>query len=156
MNFSAILATAQWTPTWYWQLRNELPHDIGNCAMMPVAMLRSAQIAALQRGWIFIPGMVICFQIANSCTRWRRNFKGLSQHGGQAIFSINICASLLITTYWMNLISALSISLDRTFKRSERWSWRLLCLKKFVCWILYINSNQTIAKIIIYPSHCTI
>ncbi len=60
--------------------------------MMPVAMLRSAP--ALQRGLIFVPGMVICFQIANSCTRWRRNFKGLSQHGGQANFSINICASL--------------------------------------------------------------
>ncbi len=40
------------------------------------------------RCWQFV------FQIANSRTRWPFNFKGLSQHGGLAVFSKNIRASL--------------------------------------------------------------
>ncbi len=32
---SAILAPVQWTPLQYWQRRNELLHNIGNCMMMP-------------------------------------------------------------------------------------------------------------------------
>jgi hypothetical protein len=31
--------------------------------------------------------------IVNSCTRWRVIFKGLSQHGGRADFSINLRTS---------------------------------------------------------------
>ncbi len=38
--------------------------------------------------------LAICFQIANSRTRWRCNFKGLSQHGGRADFSQNLRASI--------------------------------------------------------------
>jgi hypothetical protein len=38
--------------------------------------------------------LAIRFRIANRCTRWRRNFKGLSQNGGQADCSKNLRASL--------------------------------------------------------------
>ncbi len=38
--------------------------------------------------------MAICFQIANSRTRWRSKFTGLSQDEGQADFTKNLSASL--------------------------------------------------------------
>jgi hypothetical protein len=41
------------------------------------------------RGWQFVSK----YSIANSCARWRCNFKGLSQHRGQADFSKNFRAS---------------------------------------------------------------
>ncbi len=55
---------------------------------------------------------------ANYCTRWRHNFKGLSQDVGWADFSIKKTSTplSLMTTYWMSLISAGFISLDSTFK----------------------------------------
>ncbi len=59
--------------------------------------------------------LAIRIQTANSCTRWRGIFKGLSQNGGQADFSKCLRASLFSIctgSYQMNLISAGSISLD--------------------------------------------
>jgi hypothetical protein len=56
----------------------------------------------------------ICFQTANSCTRWRYNFKGLSQDGGLADFSKSLPASLF-NKYLSNELQR-PISLDNTFK----------------------------------------
>jgi hypothetical protein len=42
----------------------------------------------------FIPALGIRFRMANSRTRRRCNFKGLSQDGGWADFSHNLLASL--------------------------------------------------------------
>jgi hypothetical protein len=62
----------------------------------------------------------LVFKKAKSCTRWRCNFKRLSQHGGRAIFSFKKYAPRsLMTTYRMNLISAGSIPLNSIFKRSK-------------------------------------
>jgi hypothetical protein len=71
--------------------------------------------------------LAFCFQIANSCTRWACNVKGLLQHGGRADFSkISAPHSLMTTPYRMNLILAGSISLESTFKKM----CRLLTLRK--------------------------
>jgi hypothetical protein len=59
--------------------------------------------------------MAFRFQIANSCSRWHGIFKGLSQYGERADFSINLRASLLNLGFQMNLISSRSILLDSTF-----------------------------------------
>jgi hypothetical protein len=59
----------------------------------------------------FIPELGIHFQIANSCTRRRGIFKGLSQEMGLADFSTNLRASLCR----MDLISVGSILLHSTF-----------------------------------------
>jgi hypothetical protein len=53
--------------------------------------------------------------IANYCTRWRCNFRGLSQDEGRRIFLKASAPLSLMTTYQMSLISAGSISLDSTF-----------------------------------------
>jgi hypothetical protein len=53
--------------------------------------LSSASEKADTSAAYFIPALGINFRIANSCTRWR--FTGLSQDGGQAEFSKNLCAS---------------------------------------------------------------
>jgi hypothetical protein len=45
----------------------------------------------------------ICFQIANSCPRWRCNFEGLSQHGDRRIFLKISAPHSLMTTYWIYL-----------------------------------------------------
>ncbi len=51
--------------------------------------------------------------IVNYCTRWRCNFKGLSQEGGRAdLFQKNSAPLSLMTTYRM-IILAGSISLDK-------------------------------------------
>jgi hypothetical protein len=60
--------------------------------------------------------MAVCFQIANSCTRLRYNFKGLSWHRGWVGFSKNLRASFFNDDYGMSLSSAGSILLDSTFK----------------------------------------
>jgi len=62
--------------------------------------------------------MTICFQIANSCTRWRYNFKGLSPHGGWVDFSKNLRALLFNDDYRMNLI-ALHQKFERNISRNE-------------------------------------
>jgi hypothetical protein len=64
--------------------------------------------------------LAFCFQIANSCTRWACNVKGLLQHGGRADFFKISALHSLMTTYRMNLISAGSISLGSTFKKMCR------------------------------------
>ncbi len=67
----------------------------------------------------FISALGINFRIARSRTIWRCNFKGLSQDGGWANFSIFLKTSAphsLMTTYRINLLSDRSISLDSTFK----------------------------------------
>ncbi len=60
------------------------------------------------------------FPLANSCTRWRCNFKRLSQHGRQADFFKISAPHSVMTTYRMNLILAGSISLDSTFNINNR------------------------------------
>jgi hypothetical protein len=43
----------------------------------------------------FIRNLAICFQTANSCTRWRCNFKGLAQQEGRADFYKNLRTTLI-------------------------------------------------------------
>jgi hypothetical protein len=50
--------------------------------------LRKYPIAAYPYGAMnFMPALAICFQIANSCTRWRNSYPGLSQNERRADFS---------------------------------------------------------------------
>ncbi len=62
----------------------------------------------------FIPSLEIRFRLANSCTRRRGSFKGLSQDGGWRIFLKTSAPLSLIKAFRVNLISAGSMSLDST------------------------------------------
>jgi hypothetical protein len=57
-----------------------------------------------RRSWSGVPltvQLVIRCLIANYCTRWRRNFKGLSHDGGRSDFiSKNLRASLFYDDLW--------------------------------------------------------
>jgi hypothetical protein len=64
----------------------------------------------------FIPALAIHFRVANSCMKWCGIFTGLSQDGDRRIFLKTYAPLYLIKAFQMNLISAISISLDRTFK----------------------------------------
>jgi hypothetical protein len=74
--------------------------------------------------------------IANRCTRCRESLKGSHRmHGGRTDLSENLRASLVrrgyfagMTTCWINLISARSISLDSTFKLFLYGSYGLIDL----------------------------
>jgi hypothetical protein len=91
---------------------------------MPLGPMRKVQLwyGAMN----FIPALAVHSRIADSYTRWRGIFKGLSQEGGRADFFKKISAPLsLIKAFWMNLISAGSISLDSIVLLI---SWKLLCL----------------------------
>ncbi len=67
------------------QGRNERSGDIGNGTMMPVALLRPVRIHHVfpipTARWIFLATLRIRILIADSCARWRRIFKRLSQDG---------------------------------------------------------------------------
>jgi hypothetical protein len=63
----------------------------GSCAMMP-ANTQSFSYAYAEMN--FMAALAIGILIANSCTRRRRIFNGLSQNGGWADFSKDVHASL--------------------------------------------------------------
>jgi hypothetical protein len=65
----------------------------------------------------FMPALAICFQIdSQHLYEVALLIQELSQDGGRADFSENLCASKsLMKIYQMNLISARFISLDSTF-----------------------------------------
>jgi hypothetical protein len=70
--------------------------------------------------------LAICFQIANSLTRWRCSFQGLSQDGERSDFSKNLRASLFNDDHQTNLISAGSISLFSKFYTAHRLVFELV------------------------------
>jgi hypothetical protein len=70
--------------------------DVANSCMYIVHVVNKRPLTEL------CAPLAICFQIANSCSKWRCNFKGLSQHGGRADFSKNPAPHSLMTTYRMN------------------------------------------------------
>jgi hypothetical protein len=65
------------------------PRDIGNCTMIPVHCTSTFSCPYDAMNF-----MGIRILLANSCTRWRGTFKGLSQDGGLTDFSKNLRASL--------------------------------------------------------------
>jgi hypothetical protein len=101
------LRTVQRVSNRHWELSKEWLTDLGTSSNTLAALQREreAQLRLWKSRhtkmppipmalWIFIPALAICFQIANSCIKWRCNFKGLSQQRGRADFSKNLRASL--------------------------------------------------------------
>ncbi len=68
----------------------------------------------------FMVALAIRIIIDNSYTRLRGIFKVLSQDGEWLGFSQNLPASLKINVIQMNLMSAVSFSLDSTFKSGQQ------------------------------------
>ncbi len=97
----------------YWQRHNELVSDIGNGTQTgdsthkmgnSVHPLKKPTHIYPTTWWIFIHALAICFQVANSSTRWRCRFTGLSQDG-RADFCLKTSESFsLIKTFRMNII----------------------------------------------------
>ncbi len=98
---------AEWTYPGCWKLHDDAFSNVETSAYTLAALQREwgssgqplkkppdRNAAYPYRSMYFHFHVTICFQIANSCTRWRCNFKGLSQHGGRADFSKNLRASL--------------------------------------------------------------
>ncbi len=79
------------------QGRNERSGDIGNCTMMPVALLRPVRIHHIfpipTARWIFLATLGIRILLADSCARWRRFFKRFSQDGWRPKFAENLRAA---------------------------------------------------------------
>ncbi len=75
----------------YWQLRDDA------CELYRLHAETSANAPRFSYPYDamnFMAALAIRILIANSCTRWRWIFKGLSQDGGWTDFAENLCASL--------------------------------------------------------------
>ncbi len=107
----------------HWELRVSVCRIFSNCKLTGSSTKRMGKLSlafenadTIAASMNFILALVINFRIANSCTRWRRIFKRLSQNGWQVNFSKKTSAPLSLTkAFPMKQISAGSISLGSTF-----------------------------------------
>jgi hypothetical protein len=131
VNSSAILATAQWTPAW-WQLRDDAcswtcwdkceytgssTKRMGN-SVQPLK--RPTQVPPIPTAqWISFPLWQFVFEFPTAVRGGAESLiKGLPQNGGRLDFSKSFVPLYSIKALRMYLISAVSTSLDSTFKGS--------------------------------------
>ncbi len=70
----------------------QLPDETSSNTLATLQPLKSAACTYVAMN--FMPALAICFQIANSCRRWRCSFQGISKDWSRADFSENLRDSL--------------------------------------------------------------